>query len=75
LTVNDIALALGAAKDGLGLAYLPEDYVRASIDAGQLTRLLDSWCPPFSGYHLYYPSRRQQSPAFTLLVEALRYRA
>jgi DNA-binding transcriptional LysR family regulator len=73
--VNDIALALQAALDGLGIAYLPEDYVRADIKTGHLTRVLESWCPPFPGYHLYYPSRRHQSPAFTLLVEALRYRA
>ncbi len=75
LIVNEIALALQAALDGLGIAYLPEDYVRADIEAGRLTRVLESWCPPFPGYHLYYPSRRHQSPAFTLLVEALRYRA
>jgi DNA-binding transcriptional LysR family regulator len=73
--VNDIALALQAALDGLGIAYLPEDYVRAEIEGRRLTRVLDSWCPPFPGYHLYYPSRRHQSPAFTLLVEALRYRS
>jgi DNA-binding transcriptional LysR family regulator len=72
--VNDIALGLQAALDGLGIAYLPEDYVRADIEARRLTRVLESWCPPFPGYHLYYPSRRHQSPAFTLLVEALRYR-
>jgi DNA-binding transcriptional LysR family regulator len=64
-----------AALDGLGIAYLPEDYVRAEIEGRRLTRVLDSWCPPFPGYHLYYPSRRHQSPAFTLLVEALRYRS
>jgi DNA-binding transcriptional LysR family regulator len=74
LIVNEIALALQAAIDGLGIAYLPEDYVHADIEAGRLTRVLESWCPPFPGYHLYYPSRRHQSPAFTLLVEALRYR-
>ena len=73
--VNDIALALQAALDSLGIAYLPEDYVRAEIEGRRLTRVLDSWCPPFPGYHLYYPSRRHQSPAFTLLVEALRYRS
>jgi DNA-binding transcriptional LysR family regulator len=59
---------------GLGLAYLPEDVVEAHIDAGRLVRVLGDWCPPFSGYHLYYPSRRHGSPAFSLLVEALRYR-
>jgi DNA-binding transcriptional LysR family regulator len=74
LIVNDIALALGAAIDGLGVAYLPEDYVRKDMDSGRLTRALESWCPPFSGYHLYYPSRRHQSAAFALLIEALRYR-
>lgn len=75
LIVNDPALARQAAIDGLGVAYLPEDYLQRDIDAGRLTRVLESWCPPFPGYHLYYPSRRQQSPAFALLVEALRYRA
>jgi DNA-binding transcriptional LysR family regulator len=74
LIVNDIALARQGACDGLGIAYLPEEYVHPAITAGRLTRLLADWCPPFPGYHLYYPSRRQQSPAFTLLVEALRYR-
>jgi DNA-binding transcriptional LysR family regulator len=74
LIVNDVALALQAALDSAGLAYLPEDYVRRELDSGRLTRVLDDWCPPFPGYHLYYPSRRQQSPAFALLVEALRYR-
>lgn len=73
LIVNDSALALQAALDGLGIAYLPEDYVLAEIKAGRLTRVLEDWTPPFSGYHLYYPSRRQQSPAFALLVEALRF--
>jgi DNA-binding transcriptional LysR family regulator len=74
LIVNEIALALQAALDGLGIAYLPEDYVQADVKAGRLMRVLETWCPPFPGYHLYYPSRRHQSPAFTLLVEALRYR-
>ena len=74
LIVNEIALALQATLDGLGIAYLPEDYVHADIEAGRLTRVLESWRPPFPGYHLYYPSRRQPTPAFTLLVNALRYR-
>lgn len=74
LIVNEIALALQAALDGLGIAYLPEDYVRADIEALRLTRVLESWCPPFAGYHLYFPSRRHQSRAFALLVEALRHR-
>jgi DNA-binding transcriptional LysR family regulator len=74
LVFNNIALRLNAALAGLGLAYLPEDQVQADISAGRLVRVLADWCPPFSGYHLYYPSRRQSSPAFALLVEALRFR-
>ena len=74
LVFNNIALRLNAALAGLGLTYLPEDQVQADISAGRLVRVLADWCPPFSGYHLYYPSRRQSSPAFALLVEALRYR-
>lgn len=74
LVFNNIALRLDAVLAGAGLAYLPEDQVRTYIDNGALIRVLSDWCPPFSGYHLYYPSRRQPSPAFTLLVEALRYR-
>ncbi|MGD9670714.1 MAG: LysR family transcriptional regulator [Hyphomicrobiaceae bacterium] len=74
LIVNDIALARKAAVDGVGIAYLPEDYVQPEIEAGHLVRVLGSWCPSFSGYHLYYPSRRQHSAAFALFVEALRYR-
>lgn len=74
LIVNEISLALEAATSGAGIAYLPEDYVQADIRADRLTRVLENWCPPFPGYHLYYPSRRQQSPAFALLVDALRFR-
>ena len=74
LIVNDIALARQAALDGAGLAYLPEDYVRADLAAGNLVQVLRDWSPPFPGYHLYYPSRRQQSPAFRVVVEALRFR-
>jgi DNA-binding transcriptional LysR family regulator len=74
LVVNTGSMSLKAALGGLGLAYLPEDRVRAHLDGGQLVRVLSDWCPPFPGYHLYYPSRRQPAPAFTLLVEALRHR-
>jgi DNA-binding transcriptional LysR family regulator len=74
LTFNSIALILGAALDGFGLAYLPEGQMRAHLADGRLVRVLADWCPPFPGYHLYYPSRRQPRPAFALLVEALRYR-
>jgi DNA-binding transcriptional LysR family regulator len=74
LIVNDPDLARQAALDGCGIAFLPDDHLQAEIEAGRLIRLLEDWTPPFPGYHLYYPSRRQQSPAFALLVEALRYR-
>jgi DNA-binding transcriptional LysR family regulator len=74
LTFNSTPLILKAALDGAGLAYLPQDRVREHIAAGRLVHVLADWCAPFSGYHLYYPSRRQLSPAFALLVEALRYR-
>jgi DNA-binding transcriptional LysR family regulator len=53
---------------------LPEDQVRPHSDSGQLVRVLEDWCPPFAGHHLYYPSRRQPTSAFALLVDALRYR-
>jgi DNA-binding transcriptional LysR family regulator len=72
LVFNNIGLRLNAVMAGLGLAYLPEDQVRKQLADGRLVRVLADWCPPFSGYHLYYPSRRQQSPAFAVLVEALR---
>jgi DNA-binding transcriptional LysR family regulator len=74
LVFNNLALRLSAALAGLGVAYLPEDQVQPHVAEGRLIRVLDDWCPPFSGYHLYYPSRRQPTPAFALLVDALRYR-
>lgn len=74
LTVNDIAVIRRAALEGLGIAFIPEDYVQPYLDSGELVRVLADWTPPFPGYYLYYPSRRQQSPAFALLVNALRYR-
>jgi len=73
LVFNNIAMRLGAALQGLGLAYMAEDLVQAHVAEGRLIRVLGDWCEPFSGYHLYYPSRRQSSPAFTLLRDALRY--
>lgn len=73
LVFNNIAMRLGAALEGLGLAYMPEDLVHAHVQAGTLVQVLQDWCSPFPGYHLYYPSRRQSSPAFTLLRDALRY--
>lgn len=74
LVLNGSTQMLNAALAGLGLAYIPEDMAQPYLAKGRLKRVLDDWCPPFSGYHLYYPSRRQQSRAFALLVEALRYR-
>ncbi|KQY52283.1 LysR family transcriptional regulator [Lysobacter sp. Root494] len=61
-----------AALDGLGIAFLPEEEFAPHIEEGRLVRVLQDWCPPFAGYHLYYPSRRQHSPAFSLVVDALR---
>jgi DNA-binding transcriptional LysR family regulator len=75
LVFNTMALRLNAALAGLGLGYMPQDQVQAQLKSGQLIRVLADWCPPFPGYHLYYPSRRQHAPAFELFVEALRYRS
>src|SRR5262249_42097571 len=75
VTFNGSYQMLNAALDGFGLAYVPEDLARPHIDARRLKRVLEDWCPPLPGFHLYYPSRRQSSPAFTLVVEALRHRA
>ena len=72
LVFNTLALRVDAALAGLGLTYLPEDQVLDHVKAGSLIHVLDDWCPAFPGYHLYYPSRRQPSPAFRLLVDALR---
>ena len=74
LAFNDSRLILKAARAGFGLAYVFEDLAVADIAAGTLVSVLDDWTPPFSGYHLYYPSRHQQSPALALLVDTLRYR-
>jgi DNA-binding transcriptional LysR family regulator len=74
LVFNSPAPILDAALAGLGLAYLPEGQVRTPFAEGRLIQVLANWCPSFPGYHLYYPSRRQSSLAFTVLVEALRYR-
>ena len=74
LVFNSIALRMQAVLAGLGLAYLPEDQVARELASGKLIQVLDDWCAPFPGYHLYYPSRRQVAPAFAVLVDALRYR-
>ena len=74
LVFNTVSLMANMAVAGLGLAYLPEDVVQDHVAAGRLVRVLTDWSAPASGYHLYYPSRRQATPAFALLVDALRYR-
>ena len=74
LVFNTVSLMANMAVAGLGLAYLPEDVVQNHVAEGRLVRVLTDWSAPASGYHLYYPSRRQATPAFTLLVDALRYR-
>ena len=75
LTFNSTRPMLEAAVAGLGLGCVPEDAAAADLAAGRLVRVLADWCPVWSGYHLYYPSRRQQSPAFARVMEALRWRA
>jgi DNA-binding transcriptional LysR family regulator len=74
-TSNTTVAMLKAALDGLGLAYVPQGLVEPHLAKGRLKRVLGDWCLPYSGYHLYYPSRRQPTPAFALLVDALRYRS
>jgi len=74
LVFNNVGMIVRAVRSGLGLGFVMEDHVAADVAAGRLVRVLDDWCTPFSGYHLYYPSRRQPSAAFSLLVDALRYR-
>jgi DNA-binding transcriptional LysR family regulator len=73
-TFNATTQLLNAALSGCGLAYIPEGMVQTHIDKGRLKRVLADWCQPYSGYHLFYPSRRQTSAAFTRVVDALRYR-
>ncbi len=74
LTFNNLRLCVQAAEAGLGLAFVPDDCVEEPLRDGRLVKVLGDWCQPFPGYHLYFPSRRQQSPAFALLVETLRWR-
>lgn len=74
LVFNSIMHVLNAAVDGIGLAYVPEELVAPYLADGRLKEVLADWCPRFEGFHLYYPNRRQSSPAFSAFVEALRYR-
>jgi DNA-binding transcriptional LysR family regulator len=73
LVFNSTRQMLNAALAGFGLGYVPEDLAQPYLAKGRLKRVLDDWCPPYPGHHLYYPSRRQARPAFALLVDALRY--
>jgi DNA-binding transcriptional LysR family regulator len=75
LVFNSATPAVKAAISGFGLAFVPEDRVLHHVSEGRLTRVLADWCAPFAGFHLYYPSRRQPTPAFSVLVDALRYRS
>lgn len=73
LILNSLPQRIDAAVNGLGLAYVPEDAILDALAEGRLVRVLEDWCPVFTGYHLYYPSRRQHTTAFALLIEALRH--
>lgn len=74
LTFNSLRQRIDAAVVGLGLAYVPEDSVAEAIARGELKTVLEEWCAPFPGYYLYYPSRKQHTTAFSLFVEALRFK-
>jgi DNA-binding transcriptional LysR family regulator len=74
LAFNTIAMIREASLDGFGIAHLPLDQVEHYLASGRLVRVLEDWSRPFPGYHLYYPSRRQPTSAFALLINALRYR-
>lgn len=75
LTFNNIVPAVDAAIDGMGLAYAPHPFVQRYLESGKLKEVLTDWCPKFQGYHLYYPSRRNLSSAFSAFVGAFRYRS
>jgi DNA-binding transcriptional LysR family regulator len=72
LVVDDLHLLTRAALDGAGLAFMMDEYAAPYLASGQLVRVLEDWCPPFAGYFLYYPSRRQQPAALSALIETLR---
>jgi DNA-binding transcriptional LysR family regulator len=75
MTCNGAIQMLNAALAGHGLAYIPEEMAAPHLAKGRLKRVLGDWCQPYSGYHLFYPSRRQSSAAFNLVMEALRHRS
>ena len=74
LILNSLPQRIDAAENGLGLAYVPQDAVQDALAKGRLVGVLEAWCPAFTGYHLYYPSRRQHTTAFALLIAALRHK-
>jgi DNA-binding transcriptional LysR family regulator len=74
MTINTSPHIVAAALDGMGIAFLPEGEFAPHIEGRRLVRVLEEWCPPFPGFHLYYPSRRHPSPAFSLVLEGLRVR-
>lgn len=73
LTFNSLPERLDAALSGFGLACVPEDMIQDAVQSGALIQVLQTWCPLFPGYYLYYPSRKQHPPAFALLIDTLRY--
>ncbi|CDZ31903.1 Hypothetical transcriptional regulator YcjZ [Neorhizobium galegae bv. officinalis] len=75
MVYSNISSAIDAALDGVGLAYAPTDLVSQHVDEGNLRVVIQDWCPTFQGYHLYYPNKRNHSPAFSTFVEAFRFRA
>jgi DNA-binding transcriptional LysR family regulator len=75
MTFNGINQILNAVLSGYGLGFMPEGLSQPYIEEGKLVRVLEDWCPPWTGYHLYYPSRRQHSSAFAIVLEALRHRS
>lgn len=74
LILNLLCERIDAAQSGFGVACVPEDMIQQAVKSGELVQVLSDWCPTFSGYYLYYPSRKQHPPAFALLIDALRYR-
>jgi len=72
LIVDDVELMIQAAIDGVGLAFMLEEHAARHLASGALVRVREDWCPPFAGYFLYYPSRRQQPAALSALIETLR---
>ncbi|MFM2483397.1 LysR family transcriptional regulator [Celerinatantimonas sp. YJH-8] len=73
IVIESAESRIDAALEGLGVCYVPEAEILRYVEAGQLVRVLEDWCPPFEGFYLYYPNRRLASPAFQIFLDALRY--